>query len=161
MKRILFFLIIILSFSLSAENKVTFTAGKNKVSAIIDINPDEYIIFNEQFLFLNVVSAHYSYRFSGFPEGEVQENGDIYYSGKLELEGDLSLKDGVSPGEYDIEVILGYQTCDKEGYCNIPVEVSQSITVLNSGFLDFKIIIAFSIILLCMTLIVLIRRKRS
>lgn len=160
MKRfLLIFNLLLLSLSLYSENKVSISAKSDKVVAIVEINTGEYIFFNEDFLFLNVISDHYDFVFSGYPDGEPQENGDIYYSGELKLEGDLKLKDGVKSGDYKIEVVLGYQTCDKEGYCNIPVEISQTVSVQKSGGLNFKIVIALSILVLCFIFILIIKRK--
>lgn len=161
MKRTLLFLFLISCSFVFAENKISISTRSDKVIAEISINKDEYIILKEDFLFLNVISEHYEYKFSGYPEGEVQENGNVYYSDKLILKGELTLRDIYEPGEYEIEVVIGYQTCDEAGYCNIPVEVSQSILVAQSNGFSTPVIFAFFAIFISVLLIVIIKRKKS
>ncbi|MGL1891047.1 MAG: hypothetical protein OCD02_05435 [Spirochaetaceae bacterium] len=160
MKKIMLIVIMFIGFSLYADNNISISVKSNKVTGTINLNPSEYIILNEQFLFLIIESEEYELNFSGYPDGELHDDGDIYYSDKVILQGDLVLKDGIEPGDYKINVILGYQSCDIDGLCNIPVEVSEEILVKKSyGFspiLPILILVIFSFMLL-----LIVKRKKS
>jgi len=93
------------------------------------LEENEYIILNPDFLFLLVESDSYNFNFSGYPKGELQDNGLTYYSDSLTLEGDLILKEGVVEPSHLVDVTLGYQTCNKEGVCNMPVEITRELAV--------------------------------
>ena len=160
MKKLLLPLFLLLSFTIFAQNKVSFLTTSNKVTATISLNESEYITLDERFLFLNIESEHYNFVFNGYPEGVVQENGDTYYDTELTLEGTLTLKDGVPAGDYTINVLLGFQTCDKVGICNIPVEVSEEILVKKPGKSNVPVI-AGLIGVICAFILIFIRKKRA
>lgn len=163
MKKILLSLLLLLSFTIFAENKVSISTSRDKVVATISLNESEYITLNERFLFLFIESEEYNFTFSGYPDGVVQENGDIYYSKELTLEGSLILKDGVPPGEYSIKISLGFQTCDKAGICNIPVEISEDIIVKGIETTKKSIVpyISLLIVIFGAVVLLLFRKKRS
>ncbi len=161
MKKIISILFILMGVSVFADNNVTITTKSDEVIAAVEINPDEYILLSDQFLFLRVDSDHYDFTFDGFPEGELQESGSVYYSGKLELSGKLMLKEGIEPGEYNIEVTFGYQSCNKEGLCYMPVEVSESILVTQTSKSTLPLYLSLSIILICLVFIYIIKRKKA
>lgn len=127
--RICFILtLFLLPFILFGNNKVSIATTNTSLKATIDINESEYISLNSDVLFLFIDSDKYNFHFKGYPDGEVGDNGDIIYKNQLTLEGDLILKDGVDPGNYNINVILGFQTFTN-GMGNIPVELSEDILV--------------------------------
>ncbi len=159
MKKVIVIILVLLSFTLYGENRVSITTKSDKVIASITLNESEYITLDDQFLFLFVESDHYNFVFSGYPDGELQENGDIYYSKELTLEGTLTLKDGVNPENYNIEVILGFQTCDKEGICNIPVELSEEIMVKMVGTGSMLPVIIGLILVVFIVIIAIFKRK--
>lgn len=160
MRKIVLIMTVLVSFALHSENKVSIITKSDKVIASISLNKTEYITLNENFLFLYVESEQYNFVFSGYPDGELQESGDIYYSKELILEGTLTLKDGVEPGDYTVEVVLGFQTCDKEGICNIPVEISEEIMVKESGSGSILPIILGLVLVLMVVIVVILKRKR-
>lgn len=160
MRRSLIILIFFLGFNLIAENRVSITTKSDRVFADIEINPEEYIVLKEQFLSIEVNSDHYDFQFEGYPEPDLEMNEKFYYSDKLRLEGKLNLRDGIKPGDYDIEVVLGFQTCDKDGYTNIPVKIYQNITVVNNNLLSLPLIVSVTAVVLVLLLIILIRRKK-
>lgn len=161
MKKLFTILLLLLCFTIFAENKISIIAQSNGVIAEIQLNDSEYIILNDQFLFLFIESDNYDFIFTGYPDGISQENGDVYYSEKLILEGSLTLKDGIPPGEYSINVILGFQTCDKEGICNIPVEVSEEIIIKNSNNTPVIPVTALIILILSIIILSIIRKRRN
>ncbi len=87
MKKVILIILVLISLSLYGENKISITTKSDKVIATITLNESEYITLDDQFLFLFIESDHYNFVFSGYPDGELQENGDIYYSQELTLEG--------------------------------------------------------------------------
>lgn len=161
MKKVSLIMFVLISFTIHGENRVSITTKSDKVIASITLNESEYITLNDQFVFLFVESNEYNFVFSGYPDGELQDNGDIYYSKELVLEGTLTLKDGIQPDNYNIEVVLGFQTCDKEGICNIPVEISEEIMVksVNKDFM-LPVIIGLLFVVL-IVLFSLFKRKKS
>jgi len=159
MKRLLIILFFITTFNAFSENKVSITTNSDRVIAKIFLNRDEYIILNENFLFLTIESDEYNFVFTGYPDGELQESGDVYYSKELSLEGRLLLKDGVEEGDYNINVILGFQTCDKAGICNIPVEVSEEILVKKGGS-SYNVPVIIGLLLTISIIIILILKRR-
>ncbi len=161
MKRLFFTLLVILGMNLFAENNVSISTKSDKIIATIKLKESEYIILNHDFLFLYVESDHYNFIFSGYPDGELHDDGEIYYSKEVTLEGDLTLKEGIEPGDYNINVIFGFQTCDVEGLCNIPIEVSELILVKPATSNLVLIIISGFIALLCLVLIIVIKRKKA
>lgn len=160
MRRLCILLFLFFSITLFAENKVSITIGGDLVTAKIDLNPTEYITLNEQFLFLLIESDHYNFIFSGYPDGVIQDSGEIYYSDELTLEGKLVLKDGVAVGDYPVNVILGFQTCDKAGICNIPVEISEEIIVKEATSRPLIPYIAILIIFASLLAAIIYRRKK-
>lgn len=163
MKRLsLFVTFVLLSFSLYAENRVRIETNGNRVEATIELAESEYIIKNENFLYLLVESDEYDFTFNGYPEGQVKETGEILYAKQLTLSGELILKEGVKPDIYTINVILGYQSCDEEGNCFIPVEVAESIEI-GSGNSIILIISLISLFVVMITLIVImgLRKRRG
>lgn len=164
MKKLLVSILLFLSFTIFAENKVSISTSSDKLVATITLNESEYIVLNEQFLFLLIESDEYNFTFNGYPDGILQENGDIYYDKELTLEGSLLLKDGVSPGEYKINAILGFQTCDKVGICNIPVEISEEILVkehIVTSKSNIPYIALLGVIISLIILLFILRRKKS
>ena len=160
MKKYFIPLFLLLSFAIFAENKVSITTSSNKVTATVALNESEYLTLDERFLYLNIDSEHYNFVFSGYPEGVVQDSGAIYYDTELTLEGTLTLKDGVEPGDYNIQVHFGFQTCDKAGICNIPVEVTEDILVKEASKSNVPYISALIGFVLAFILI-LFRKKRA
>lgn len=159
MKNIILIILVLIGFTLYGENRVSITTKSDKVIASIALNESEYITMDNEFLFLFVESDHYDFVFNGYPDGELQENGDVYYSKELVLEGTLTLKDGVIPDNYNIEVVLGFQTCDKEGLCNIPVELSEEIMVKQVGKNSMIPVIIGLILVIIVVIIAIFKRK--
>lgn len=151
---------LILSISLHAENRVRIETSGNRVEATIELAESEYIILNENFLYLLVESDEYDFTFNGYPDGQLKETGEILYAEGLTLSGELTLKEGVKPDTYTINVILGYQSCDEDGNCFIPVEIAESIEIRNGN----NSILIISLITLAVVMVVLIvilgKRKR-
>ncbi|OQY37919.1 MAG: hypothetical protein B6229_07230 [Spirochaetaceae bacterium 4572_7] len=156
-------LMLLFSVVLYGEDKISISTNNGKVIARIDVAPDEYITLNEFLLYLDIESEEYDFTFDGYPEGPVHDDGSVYYSESLELSGVLSLKTGVEPANYNIDVILGYQTCNTNKLCNIPVELSQTILVKQNSsedkflFLKIGLVLAF----IASNIVILSRRKKK
>lgn len=162
MKKIVLVLFLIIGiFSIYGENKVSITADSTQITASIGLNKSEYVILNEDFLFMRIESNKYDFVFSGYPDGDLQEDGNIYYSGELILKGFLILKDGIPPGDYSVNIILGFQTCDKKGVCNIPVEISEEILIKEKSNSSDFIIVSLLVFVIAIILFLVIRRRKS
>lgn len=161
-KRVIYLVsILIINISLYAENRVRIETSGNRVEATIELANNEYIIKNENFLYLLVESDEYDFSFDGYPEGQIKETGEILYAEQLILSGELTLREGVEPDIYTINVIIGYQSCDEEGNCFIPVEVAESIE-MGSGkntTLFISLIALIAIIFVLITVLGLRKRR--
>lgn len=161
MKKILcLFSIMLLSSFLFAENRVRIETQGNRVNATIELAENEYIILNENFLYLLVESDEYDFIFDGYPEGQLKKSGETLYQKSLTLSGELVIKSGVEPGTYTLNVILGYQSCDEDGNCFIPVEVAESIEFGGSSNPLLVIILVVMVLFMVVLTIIIGRRKR-
>lgn len=161
MKRVFLLLILLLiSLDLFADNRVRIVVKKDKIEAIIDIPENEHIVLNEMFLYLFIESDEYEFVFHGYPEGEDSDYGFTVYSDRLILSGDLFLKPGVEPGIYPVNVVVGYQSCDDEGLCFIPVEIAENIAFGERGNQSIHNILGLLFSLIVILIIIIGIRKR-
>ncbi|MBN2617787.1 MAG: hypothetical protein JXR64_05680 [Spirochaetales bacterium] len=160
MRKYLLLFLIVVSFNLYSENKVSFKTMSNRIEATITLDNEEYITLNEDFFYLMVESDKYTFKFSGYPKGEININGETVYFGKVILAGELELKENILPDDYLINVILGYQSCTKDGMCNIPVEVSENILVKNNQKILY-IPIGIGLLIILIVIVLLVKRRKN
>lgn len=164
---IVLYLVTFLSlFTISAENEVTFkTDGKNLTSTI-KLNPGERIYLDSSTLYLIVESQNFSFIFSGYPDGEVDSNGNIFYSDNLTLSGDLIKNEDTEISGVTVNAIVGFQVVNSEGEEGIPIEVAQDLNIKSGGSSNFLsslllILTIFLVILFIVLLTIFLKRRRS